>query len=131
MEVKNNFPNINLILDQSHLRQLNEDPKESLYLAKDCLGHIHLANCLLKDRSHPQWGDGHPPFNMEGGELGIQDIVNMFSYLFEVGYFKEKPVGKLPTMSLEVKPLPGGDSRTTFKGTCDAFLEAWSLFEIN
>jgi sugar phosphate isomerase/epimerase len=129
MEVKKNFGNINLILDQSHLRQLGEDHQESLFLAKNCLGHVHLANCLLKDRSHPQWGDGHPAFNMKGSEMGTQDIVNMFSYLFEIGYLKKEVHEKLPTISLEVKPLPDGDRHSTFKETCDTFLEAWKLFE--
>ena len=128
MEVKKIFPNINLILDQSHLRQLNENPRESLYLAKDCLGHVHLANCLLKDRSHPQWGDSHPAFNMEGSELGTGDIVRMFEYLFEIEYFKNVPKGKLPTISLEIKPLPDGNRYTTFEETCNTFLAAWSMF---
>jgi len=128
MKVKNHFPNINLILDQSHLRQLGEDPRESLRLAKDCLGHVHLANCLLKDRSHPQWGDSHPAFNMEGSELGTGDIVRMFEYLFEIGYFKIEPKGKLPTISLEIKPLSKGDTNITFKETCTTFLEAWGKF---
>lgn len=128
MEVKSNFQNINLILDQSHLRQLNENPRESLYIAKDCLGHVHLANCLLKDRSHPQWGDSHPAFNMEGSELGTGDIVGMFEYLFEIGYFKKEPKEKLPTISLEIKPLPNGHRQVAFKETCATFLEAWSLF---
>jgi len=128
MEVKKIFPNINLILDQSHLRQLNENPRDSLFLAKDCLGHVHLANCLLKDRSHPQWGDSHPAFNMEGSELGTGDIVHMFEYLFEIGYFKKEPTGKLPTISLEIKPLSDGNRHATFEETCKTFLEAWSIF---
>jgi hypothetical protein len=49
----------------------------------------------------------------------------MFSILFEMGYLKEEPSGKLPTTSLEVKPLPpDGDRRKTFKEPCDPFLEA-------
>lgn len=130
-EVKKNFDNMNLIIDQSHLRQLGENPRESLLLAKDCLGHVHLANCILKDRSHPQWGDGHPPFNIKGSQLGTGDIVRMFEYLFEIGYLKGNPVGKLPTISLEVKPLPpDGDSYITFKDTCNTFLEAWERFKL-
>ena len=130
MEVKKNFENINLILDQSHLRQLGEDHQESLSLARHCLGHVHLANCLLKDRSHPQWGDGHPAFNMEGSELGTNDIVRMFAALFEIGYLKKEPTGKLPTISLEVKPsLPDSDSYVTFRDTCNTFLEAWGIFK--
>lgn len=128
MEVKKIFPNINLILDQSHLRQLRENPKDSLFLAKDCLGHVHLANCLLKDRSHPQWGDGHPAFNMEGSELGTGDIVRMFEHLFEIGYLRKDPTGKLPTISLEVKPSLGGNSQATFEETCNTFRQAWRLF---
>jgi sugar phosphate isomerase/epimerase len=128
MEVKKNFSNINLILDQSHLRQLNENPGESLFLAKDCLGHVHLANCLLRDRSHPQWGDNHIPFNLVGGELETEDIAEIFASLFSIGYLKKAPTGKLPTMSLEVKPLPNAGSHATFQETCDTFLEAWRRF---
>jgi len=130
MEVKKNFGNINLILDQSHLRQLGEDHQESLFLARNCLGHVHLANCLLKNRSHSQWGDGHPAFNMEGSELGTSDIVHMLDTLFEIGYLKKEPTGKLPTISLEVKPLlPDGDPYATFRDTCNTFLEAWGRFK--
>jgi len=130
MEVKENYPNINLIFDQSHIRQLGENHKESLFLARNCLGHVHLANCFLKDRSHPQWGDGHPAFNMEGSEMGTKDIVNMFKFLFEIGYLKEEQCNKLPTMSLEVKPLPpDGDRHATFKETCDTFLDACGIFK--
>lgn len=130
MEVKKNFGNINLILDQSHLRQLGEDHQESLFLARNCLGHVHLANCLLKDRSHPQWGDSHLAFNTEGSELGTSDIVQMLASLFEVGYLKKEPTGRLPTISLEIKPLlPDGDPYATFKDTCNTFLEAWGRFK--
>ena len=129
MEVKKNFGNINLILDQSHLRQLGEDHQESLFLARNCLGHVHLANCLLKDRSHPQWGDSHLAFNTEGSELGTSDIVQMLASLFEVGYLKKEPTGRPPTISLEIKPLlPDGDPYATFKDTCNTFLEAWGRF---
>jgi hypothetical protein len=109
---------------------LGEDPKESLFLAKDCLGHVHLANCLLKDRAHPQWGDGHPSFNIEGGELETRDIVSMLETLFEIGYLKKEPAKKLPTISLEVKPPPSeGDPYATFRDTCNTFLRAWELFQ--
>ena len=130
MEVKKNFGNINLILDQSHLRQLGEDHQESLFLARNCLGHVHLANCLLKDRSHPQWGDSHLAFNTEGGELGTNDIVEMFHALFQVGYLKKGSGNRLPTISLEVKPSPpNSDPYATFKDTCNTFLEAWTRFK--
>jgi len=130
MEVKKNFENINLILDQSHLRQLGEDPQASLSLARNCLGHVHFANCFLKDRSHPQWGDGHLPFNTEGSELGTSDIVQMLASLFEVGYLKKESTGRLPTISLEIKPvLPDGDPYATFRDTCNTFLEAWGIFK--
>lgn len=130
MEVKKNFGNINLILDQSHLRQLGEDHQESLFLARNCLGHVHLANCLLKDQSHPQWGDGHPAFSMEGSELGTNDIVEMLHTLFQIGYLKEGGSDKLPTISLEVKPSPpDSDPYATFRDTCNTFLEAWGRFK--
>jgi hypothetical protein len=84
----------------------------------------------LNDKSHPQWGDGHPAFNTEGSELGTSDIVQMLASLFEVGYLKKDPTGRLPTISLEIKPLlPDGDPYATFKDTCNTFLEAWGRFK--
>jgi sugar phosphate isomerase/epimerase len=129
MKVKESYGNINLAFDQSHIRQLSENHKESLLLVKDCLGHVHLANCLLNDKSHPQWGDGHPAFNMEGGEFGTHDIAHMFEYLFEIGYLRKESSGRLPTISLEVKPLPEGNRYEAFRETCDTFLEAWKIFK--
>jgi len=127
--VRRNYGNISLIFDQSHIRLLGESQKESLLLAKDCLGHVHLANCLIKDRSHPQWGDAHPVFDLEGSEMGTGDIVDMLTSLFKIGYLRKEPTGKLPTVSLEVKPpLPGGDRQATFEASCNTFLEAWQRF---
>jgi len=132
VEVKKDFGNINLILDQSHLRQLDEDHQASLLLARNCLGHVHLANCLLKDRAHPQWGDSHLAFNTKGGELGTDDIVAMFHALFQVGYLTGRGSNRLPTISLEVKPTPpGSDPFATFKATCNTFLEAWKIFRLH
>ncbi len=92
-EIRKNYKNISLIFDQSHIRLLGENQKESLLLAKDCLGHVHLANCLIKDRSHPQWGDGHPLFNMKGSEMGTDDIIDLLASLFQIGYLRKGPDG--------------------------------------
>jgi len=68
-------------------------------------------------------GDGHPLFNMKGSEMGKDDIIDMLGSLFEIGYLKKDPTGKLPTVSLEVKPPPDGDRQATFKESIIRFLK--------
>ena len=91
---------------------------------------MSISNCLLVDKSHPQWGDAHSAFNMEGSEFGTDDIIDLFKLLFQMGYLKKGPTRKLPTISLEVKPLPDGDRCTTFQKTYKAFFEAWKILEL-
>jgi len=60
---------IGLTLDTSHMRQLGEDCRESLKKGVGYCDHLHLANCYLKDKTSKMYGDKHPPFDYEDGEI--------------------------------------------------------------
>jgi len=76
-EIKEKYGNFSLTLDTSHLRQLDEDPIDSIKKASPYCNHIHLANCIVKDKSHKLYGDKHPEFGIEGGEISMEELRNI------------------------------------------------------
>jgi len=54
-------------MDTSHLRQLNETPLDSIKKAFPYCNHIHLVNCIVKDKTSNLYGDKHHEFGIEGG----------------------------------------------------------------
>ncbi len=122
-EVRKDCSNFGLLLDLSHLPILEEDFVKSLQLAKDYIKHIHLGNCILKDKTHPAFGDNHPRFGAGGGENDIDTIAAFIKALINIGYFK-KPGS---TLIFEVKPLSGEDPDLTLAGSKRAFLRALNL----
>jgi len=77
-DIKKEHENFNLILDISHLRQLNEDPINSIKKAFNDCNHIHLANCIIKDKKSNLYGDKHPEFGVENGEIDSKEVINIF-----------------------------------------------------
>ena len=122
-QVKKDFSNFGLLLDLSHLPILEEDFNNSLNIAKDYIKHIHIGNCILKDRQHPAFGDNHPRFCVKNGENDIKVLADFIRALISTGYFK-KPGS---TVIFEVKPLYGEDPDLTIAGSKRAFLRALNL----
>lgn len=102
--------NFGLMLDLSHLPLLGETPWKMLYEAKNVVKHIHIGNCVMKDPSHPAYGDEHPRFGIEGGEVGVVELAEFLAALFEIGYFNEDE-GPKP-LSFEVKPIGAWNEST-------------------
>jgi len=128
--VKEEHANFGLTVDLSHFPLLDETPQEALAAAKDHLVHIHIGNCLMKDVSHPVYGDNHPPFGIEGGENDVQELVEFLEALFDVRYFtKELPTGR-PVVTFEVKPLPDQDPAVVIAATKRVWKEAWARLEV-
>ncbi|MBM3707718.1 MAG: TIM barrel protein [Actinobacteria bacterium] len=122
-EIKKDFDNFGLLLDLSHIPILEENFIESLNLAKDFIKHIHIGNCILKDKSHPAFGDNHPRFGIQNGENDIKILADFIKALINIGYLK-KPGN---TIIFEVKPLSGEDPEITVAGSKRAFLRALNL----
>ncbi|MCL4415654.1 MAG: sugar phosphate isomerase/epimerase, partial [Actinobacteria bacterium] len=112
-EVKKDFLYFGLMLDLSHIPLLSENYKESIILAKNYLSHIHIGNCIKKDPSHIAYGDEHPRFCIECGEVFIEDVAGFLSVLNDIGYINKKD----KYISFEVKPLPGEDPDLVIAGS--------------
>ena len=127
-QVRKKYSNFGLILDLSHFPIQYEKTEKALKNSIDYITHLHIGNCLLKDKNHPAYGDQHPRFGVEGGENDVEQVREFFSVLFDLGWLKKegaKP-GEKPIISFEVKPMAGEKSNIVLANSIRVFKEAWA-----
>ena len=128
-DVRCDHPNVGLTFDTSHILQWREDLPSTYFAVQDAIAHIHLSNCLIRDKSSPFYGDKHPPYGMVGSEIGIAELAAFLRILKDAGSFScTFPTGK-PVLSLEVIPPPGRTPEATLEDAKEAFRLAWEKFE--
>ena len=123
--VRAETPNFGLCLDLSHLPLLNETPEHTIAAAKDHLIHAHMGNCVIRDRSHPQYGDQHPVFGDPAGENDVPELVRYLKALFEAGYFEKQQPTPMPVVTFEVKPMPDQSAAAVIGNCKRTFQQAW------
>ncbi|MFQ3549323.1 MAG: sugar phosphate isomerase/epimerase family protein [Armatimonadota bacterium] len=125
-KIRESYSNFGLMLDLSHLPLLGESPMKMLYTAREVLVHIHIGNCVMRDPSHPAYGDEHPRFGIAGGENGVVELAEFLEALFKIGYFNDD--GPKP-LSFEVKPIAAmGEDVDIIIANSKRFLnKAWSM----
>lgn len=128
--VRRDHPDFGLMLDLSHIPLLGEGIRECLLTGREHLVHAHIGNCVMRDSSHPAYGDQHPRFGIEGGENDTPQVVEFLRTLFEIGYLGGTTAGTddRPFLSFEVKPLPGETTEAVIAGTKRVFADAWAQF---
>lgn len=115
--------NFGLIVDLSHIPQLKESPEESLLPVKDYLTHVHLGNCVVKDKTHPAYGDKHPRFGIEGGENDVKETVDFLRVLMDIDFLN--PINP-PLVSFEVKPVGDENPELVIANAKRVLNEAWA-----
>ena len=128
--VRKKHPGFGLILDLSHFPIQYENTREALRNCLPYITHLHIGNCVLKDKDHPAYGDMHPRFGIEGGENDIEQVREFFAELFAAGWLQEKYGLKQedkPIISFEVKPLPGESSSLVLTDSIRVFKRAWEM----
>ncbi len=129
-EVRKRHSNFGLILDLSHFPIQHESTGTALKNCLEFITHLHIGNCVLKDKDHPAYGDQHPRFGVEGGETDTEQVREFFSVLFELGWLKKDVVTRpddKPIVSFEVKPMAGERSGIVLANSIRVFKEAWAL----
>ena len=128
-DLRRDHSNVGLTFDTSHILQLKEDLPSTYCAVKDVIAHVHLSNCLLRDPSSPFYGDKHPPYGLEGSEMGIPELASFFKTLADAGHFSRTfPTGK-PVLSLEVITPINQTPEKILSDAKDAFCKAWEIFE--
>jgi len=92
-EIREKYKKFGLTMDTSHLRQLDEKPLDSIKKTFPYCNHIHLANCIIKDKTSNLYGDKHPEFGIEGGEISIEELRNILETIKEIYEGSELIVG--------------------------------------
>ena len=128
-KVKAKYPNFGLLLDLSHMPLLGESAKEMLIPARDVLVHVHIGNCVMRDSSHPAYGDNHPCFGIPGGENGVAELAAFLDCLFGIGYLGGETIRPI---SFEVKPVAafGETSEIVIANSKRVLSKAWALLEL-
>ena len=105
--VRRQWPNIGLTLDMAHIPQVGESLEQAVEIGQAYLDHVHLANTVIGQRDHPQYGDQHPQFGVPGGEFDASDVTRFIHALQGAGFFKPQSYGLRPIVTAEVRPSAG------------------------
>ncbi len=127
--VRKQCDNFGLMVDLSHIPMLYESVEESLTAAREFIRHVHSGNCVIRDKSHPAYGDLHPRFGIEGGENDVDELAEYLRWLFNIGYLAEDRKER-PIFSFEVQPLPGESSEAVLAGAKRTLKAAWAKLEL-
>lgn len=124
--IQSEYNNFGLLLDQSHLPLMEEDPHKSLWLAKDFLTHIHIGNCYMKDRQARHFGDKHIPFGVKDSEVGVDELTAFLATLRDIDFFKRPKPTRKPVITFEVGSLLNESPKLVIANVKRTFLEAWA-----
>lgn len=94
--------NIGILLDMAHIPIMHETLESAVLGGGDLLEHIHLGNCVIKDKGSRFYGDKHPSWGYIGGEYDENDGAKFIRLLRDSGYFTK---GEERTVSFEMRPL--------------------------
>lgn len=117
------YDNIGIELDMAHLPLMFEEFESSIRRCGSLIKRVHLGNCVLKDTTHPLYGDMHPPMELEGGEIGEEELVRILATLLEVGFLSKED--RKPLIC-EMTPFPGKTPEYTVEKTFELVDRAWS-----
>ena len=100
---KAGFLNFGILLDMCHIPLVYETLDSAIEKVKDTLVHVHLGNCMLKDKNDPLYGDKHPAWDYTGGEFSSEDGAHFIRRLRDIGYFDKDN----NTVSFEMRTMEG------------------------
>ena len=117
--------NVGLMVDMGHLPIMGESFEHALVRSAPYLWHVHLGSAVIRDPSHPWYGDCHPPLGIPEGEHDVADLAEFLRELVRVGYFAAGQVA----LTLEMRPYAGltpQQSAAKWRGMLD---QAWEMAE--
>ena len=126
-EIRKKHSSFGLMIDLSHLPLLGETPRQCLEAAGDCLRHVHIGNCVMKEPTHPAYGDEYPPFSTPAGENKSPQLRELLQALIDTGYLNRE---KRPVVSFKVKPFGDWTSEKTIEDAKNTLEEAWKGIKV-
>lgn len=115
-------PEVGLVPDMAHVPLMRETFEQTLVESRRYIKHIHVGNCIQQDRSHPWWGDQHPPIGIPGGEVDVPELRRILGTLWDLGYLGPAARG---TLTLEIRAFPGKTVEETIVDNLGRLEQAW------
>lgn len=81
------------MIDMCHLPLMQETIEHAMKISKGYIGHIHLGNCIIKDKQNPMYGDKHPAWGLKDSEYDIDDIAKLLKTGLDIGYYSKNNRG--------------------------------------
>lgn len=123
-QVRERYDNFGLMLDLSHLPLQEETSAEALANVQGLLVHAHIGNCVLQP-DHPLYGDHHPSFGAEGGEVDVPELTEYMEQLLRTEYLVPNPAER-PVVAFEVKPHGDEQPELVIAHAKRTLREAWA-----
>jgi sugar phosphate isomerase/epimerase len=114
--------NLGIELDLAHVPLMGEGFAQAIRNSAPHLRRVHLGNCVLRDTSHPRYGDTHPPIGLPGGEIDTPELAEILTLLLEVGFLSNTERGDFV---FEMTPWPGKSVEETVADTFSRLDQAW------
>jgi len=114
------------MVDMGHVPLLGETIEQAFRASGRFVGHVHLGNCILRDQSHPLFGDKHVPWGLPGGEYDISDIAEAIGQAMAIGYLAP---GNPGTVSFEMRPYPDCSPQESVDVFFAKLEDAWTQVE--
>ncbi len=114
--------NLSIQLDIAHVRLQGETFEHAIRASAPHLGHVHLGNCVKRDRLDPYFGDRHPPIGYPGGEIDVPELIEVLRLLLDVGYLQRDHRNSL---AIEARPLSPDGVEHTIQDQFRRVEEAW------
>ncbi len=114
--------NLGIELDVAHLPLMGEAFVDAIRTVAPHLKRVHLGNCVLRDKTHPRYGDTHPPVGFSGGEIDVPELTEILRQLRDVGFLNP---GHRGSLVLEMTPWPGKSVEETIADGFGRLNAAW------
>jgi sugar phosphate isomerase/epimerase len=114
--------NLGIELDVAHLPLMNENFADAIRTVGTHLQRVHLGNCVLRDRTHPRYGDTHPPIGLPDGEIDVPQTTEILQALLDIGFLSRVKPGNLV---IEMTPWPGKTVEETIADSFSRLNAAW------
>lgn len=70
---------LGITFDTSHTIQMNRDILRSFQILQPWIRHLHLANSVSMNSQSPLFGDKHPLFDVEEGDISLEEIKRLYT----------------------------------------------------
>lgn len=122
--VRAEYDNFGIMIDCSHIPMIGESIDEAVDPVVEYITHVHVGNTLIRDTSHPSYGDYHPRFGYPGSENDTEYLAAFLQKLVDIGYLTE---GGTNILSFEVKPQRGEDPDLVVASSKRTLNRAWRM----